>query len=526
MEALLDPTALIGMATLVLIEVVLGIDNLVFIAILSNKLPPEQRQRARVTGLVLALAMRIVLLFTISSLATLTAPLFTVWGQPLSGRDIIHLLGGLFLIFKATIELHEKLEGVRKKNMGPIKYAGYWQVVIQIVILDAVFSLDAVITAVGMANSLPVMVTAVCIAMLLMIIASNRLMNFISSFPTVIVLCLGFLLMIGFSLVLEGLGYHVPKGYLYAAIGFSVLVEACNQMIQANRNKTYAALDPRARVTDAVLSLLGGRPENETIQEGVASVAPKEHELSAFRPQERQMIQRVLRLSDLSVQAVMTHRHDVYWIDVTDPIDVIRNDIRECAYSRIMVCEGGDIDHPIGVLDKKQLADYLLENPGATDFREIVRQPLTLPDTLTMLPAMETLRKERQHTAFIVDDHNIFKGMITLTDLVEAIVGDLPEGPMSREFTYHAEEDGSYILSGAMPVSDIREFIHQLPLPEGDYNTVAGIFLTVNRKLPKAGETINLGDWQLRIEEMHKRRITKVRFTKVGGNWPEGSAAS
>ncbi len=166
MEWLLDPTALAGLATLVLLEVVLGIDNLVFIAILSNKLPPAQRQRARMIGLLLALAVRIVLLFSVSWMVALTNPLFQVFNHDVSGRELILLSGGLFLLFKATVELHEKLEGVRKRNTGNIRYAKFWQVILQIVILDAVFSLDAVITAVGMANSLPVMVTAGILSLL------------------------------------------------------------------------------------------------------------------------------------------------------------------------------------------------------------------------------------------------------------------------------------------------------------------------------------------------------------------------
>ncbi len=230
MELLMDPSIWAGLLTLVVLEIVLGIDNLVFIAILADKLPPKQRDKARLIGLSLALVMRLGLLSVISWMVTLTAPLFSVWGQTFSGRDMIMLVGGLFLLFKATTELHERLEN-RQHDSGHGKgYSSFWVVVAQIVVLDAVFSLDAVITAVGMVEHLWVMMAAVVIAMGVMLLASKPLTNFVNQHPTVVVLCLSFLLMIGLSLVAEGFGFHIPKGYLYAAIGFSVLIELFNQI--------------------------------------------------------------------------------------------------------------------------------------------------------------------------------------------------------------------------------------------------------------------------------------------------------
>ena len=200
MELLMDPQIWVGLLTLVVLEIVLGIDNLVFIAILADKLPPKQRDKARLIGLSLALIMRLGLLSVISWMVTLTKPLFTVMDYAFSGRDLIMLLGGIFLLFKATTELHERLEN-REHDTGQSKgYASFWVVVTQIVILDAVFSLDAVITAVGMVNHLPVMMAAVVIAMAVMLLASKPLTRFVNQHPTVVVLCLSFLLMIGLSL--------------------------------------------------------------------------------------------------------------------------------------------------------------------------------------------------------------------------------------------------------------------------------------------------------------------------------------
>lgn len=193
MEWLADPTAWLGLLTLIVLEIVLGIDNLVFIAILADKLPPEQRDRARVIGLSLALVMRLGLLASIAWLVTLTEPLFEIFGKSFSGRDLIMLGGGLFLLFKATMELHERLEGRMQQHSGSKAYARFWPVVAQIIVLDAVFSLDAVITAIGMVEHLQVMMIAVVISMTLMLLASKPLTAFVNARPTVIMLCLGFL---------------------------------------------------------------------------------------------------------------------------------------------------------------------------------------------------------------------------------------------------------------------------------------------------------------------------------------------
>jgi predicted tellurium resistance membrane protein TerC len=233
MEIFLDPTIWAGLVTLIILELVLGIDNLVFIAILAQRLPTHQRNLACKIGLLLALGMRFILLASISWMATLTDPWIDVFGQSFSGRDMIMLIGGMFLLYKATGEIHGRLEGRGHGDKKSPYKAGFWVVVTQIIVLDAVFSLDAVITAVGMSDHLEVMMLAVTIAILLMIWISSPLTKFVNEHPTVVMLCLGFLLMVGFSLVAEGFGAHIPKGYLYAAIGFSVLIEAFNQYAQA-----------------------------------------------------------------------------------------------------------------------------------------------------------------------------------------------------------------------------------------------------------------------------------------------------
>lgn len=217
MEFLLDPGIWVGLLTLIVLEIVLGIDNLVFIAILADKLPPEQRDKARIIGLSLALLMRLGLLFAIAWLVTLTKPLITVFDWTFSGRDLILLFGGLFLLYKAVSELHERMEGKPEVHVTTnVVYASFTAVVAQIVVLDAVFSLDSVITAIGMVDNIYVMMIAMIVAMVVMLVASKPLTSFVNRHPTVIILCLSFLLLIGISLIAEGFGFHIPKGYIYS----------------------------------------------------------------------------------------------------------------------------------------------------------------------------------------------------------------------------------------------------------------------------------------------------------------------
>src|SRR5678816_1810813 len=227
MDAFLTSDGLLALVTLTFLEIILGVDNVIFISILSGKLPPSQQLRARRTGLLAAMLMRVALLMSIAWIVRLTAPIFTVFSQEISGRDLILLGGGLFLLGKATIEIHERLEGVEGHSSARVA-PSFASVIGQIMLLDIVFSLDSVITAVGMADSVPVMVAAVVMSVAIMMVAAEPISTFVSRHPTVKVLALAFLLLIGVSLVGEGLGLHIPKGYIYFAMGFSVCVELVN----------------------------------------------------------------------------------------------------------------------------------------------------------------------------------------------------------------------------------------------------------------------------------------------------------
>mgnify|MGYP001551383936 CR=1 FL=1 len=243
MDALLNPEIWIALLTLTALEIVLGIDNIVFISILANKLPEDQRDNARRVGILAAMGMRVLLLLGISWVVTLTEPLFEIAGHEFSGRDLILIGGGLFLLGKATWEIHGRMEGDdHVRDTG--KVTSFWSVIAQIMVLDMIFSLDSVITAVGMVDEVWVMITAVIISVIVMLLASGYITRVIDRHPTLKMLALAFLLLIGFTLVADGMGQHIDKGYIYAAMGFALLVELLNIRRSTKMSKPLKMHDP------------------------------------------------------------------------------------------------------------------------------------------------------------------------------------------------------------------------------------------------------------------------------------------
>jgi predicted tellurium resistance membrane protein TerC len=236
LELLASPEAWVALATLTALEIVLGIDNIIFISILVAKLPPEQRKFARTVGLSLAMLTRLLLLFSLAWIMRLTEPLFSIFSYDITGRDIILIGGGLFLIVKAVLEIHNSLEGEVEEEKD-IKVNGLMMVLIQIAILDIVFSLDSVITAVGLVSQVPIMATAIIIAVMVMMFAAKPIGDFVDSHPTIKILALSFLVVVGFTLLIEGFGVHVPKGYIYFAMAFSLGVEMVNIKMRKVKEK-------------------------------------------------------------------------------------------------------------------------------------------------------------------------------------------------------------------------------------------------------------------------------------------------
>jgi CBS domain containing-hemolysin-like protein len=509
-EWMSDPAAWAGLATLIVLEIVLGIDNLVFIAILADKLPEHQREKARLIGLSLALIMRLILLASVAWIVTLTAPLFTVAGLEISGRDLILLFGGLFLLFKGTMELHERLEGHSGPKDGKVEHAVFWQVLVQIVVLDAVFSLDSVITAVGMVQHLSVMMIAVIVAVGIMLLASKPLMAFVSKHPTVVILCLGFLMMIGFSLIVEGLGFHIPKGYLYAAIGFSVLIEAFNQIGRRNRERFMSTGDLRERTASAVLSLLGSRRGESSLGETADVIAERASENELFTPVEHEMIESVLTLADRPAKSVMTHRLDIDWLDIEDSDEELRRKVLESGHSRFPIARGS-LDEFLGVALAKDLLRDFIET-GKIDFERSLRQPLVVHESVNALRLLEQLRQSPLQVAIVLDEYGSVEGMVTATDLLEAIAGDFADDD-EEQLTVEHGEDGSLLVDGWIDIRHVSRLLDSDLVDDADrYSTLAGLILWRLGHLPEQGETFTFGGLSYEVVSLDGRNIDKVRI--------------
>ncbi|WP_376709779.1 TerC family protein [Pseudochrobactrum lubricantis] len=514
MEWIADPNAWIGLVTLIVLEIVLGIDNLVFISILAGKLPPSQRNKARLLGLALALLMRLGLLASISWIVTLTKPLFTIFSFGFSGRDIIMIVGGVFLLAKGTMELHERLEGENAVKEGNPVHAVFWQVIAQIVVLDAVFSLDSVITAVGMVQHLPVMMIAVVVAMAVMMVASKPLMTFVNKHPTVVILCLGFLMMIGFSLVIEGFGYHVPKGYLYAAIGFSILIEAANQVGRHNREKRVTTNDLRERTAGAVLRLLGGgRGSDNALSETVDVIAEHTAAADVFRPEEKEMIRGVLDLADRPVRSIMTPRNEVEWLDLDASEEELRNELRQFAHSRVILARG-QVDEFVGVALTKDLLLYLADS-APIDWQSAMKQPLVVHEHSNVLRVMEQLRGSPVQMAVIVDEHGSFEGVATPTDILEAIAGEFPDEDGDAP-SVETVEDGVWIVDGFTDIRRLSGILDRDLVDEDDrYTTLAGFVLWHLGHIPTGGEKFTAEGFEFEVLTMERRNIAKVKITAL-----------
>jgi CBS domain containing-hemolysin-like protein len=510
MEFLMDPAIWIGLLTLVILEIVLGIDNLVFIAILADKLPPHQRDRARQIGLSLALLMRLGLLAAMSWLVTLTEPLFWLGQLSFSGRDLILLVGGLFLVFKATMELHERMEGNLHQDGPKSAYASFWLVVAQIIILDAVFSLDAVITAVGMVEHLSVMMAAVVIAMGVMIIASKPLTKFVNAHPTVVVLCLSFLLMIGFSLVAEGFGFHIPKEYLYAAIGFSILIETLNQVAWRNQAKNESRLPLRERTADAILNLMGGRR--------MASSAEKSAEVeegeppAAFGEEERFMISGVLTLAERSIRTIMTPRGDISWVDCESDVANVRTQLLDTPHSLFPVCRGS-LDKVIGVVRAKELFTAL-DNGQDLAICAAQYPPIVVQDRIDVIKILGVLRKAKGSLVLVVDEYGTMQGLITPLDILEAIAGEFPDADETPDIV---REGDAWLVKGTADLHLLEQSLGDISLVSQDdeYVTLAGLLLAQQDRIPAVGESFQFGEFRFDIVQTSDRRIELVRISRA-----------
>ncbi|MDT4840024.1 hypothetical protein FQZ97_738320 [compost metagenome] len=358
------------------------------------------------------------------------------------------------------------------------------------------------------------MMIAVVVAMAVMMLASRPLMGFVARHPTVVILCLGLLLMIGFSLVAEGLGFHVPKGYLYAAIGFSILIELFNQLARRNRAKGTYALGRRQRTAQAVLRLLRAKPARQAggqVDEVVALVDGADDE-PAFAPEESTMIERVLSIGGRDVRSIMVPRGDITWLDVADtPQAIVRK--FGSGHSRLPLC-AGEPGNVLGVLHFKDVLP-LLQNPGPIDLVELAREPRYVMETMPVLKVLDALRASCDHMLIVVDEHGVCEGLVTPMDVLTAVAGDLPEHQEDHSEALQLS-DGSWLLDGRLAVGEAARLL-EAPALADDYPdaTLAGCLLRAGGRIPETGDAIAWRDWRFEVTRREGLRIDQVRASPI-----------
>ena len=513
-----DVSTWIGFFTLLILEVVLGIDNLVFVAILANKVKPHLRDRTRILGLSLAVLIRLLMLAMMSYIITLTNPLFYLGEQSVSGKDLVMFAGGLFLLYKATTELHERLEGEVHYTQTTHEriYAAMGVVIAQIVVLDAVFSLDSVITAVHMVEHVIIAMAAVIVAMAVMIWASKPLTEFVDKHPTVVMLCLGFLLMIGFSLVAEAFHFKIPKGYLYAAIGFSIVIEVFNQISQKNRKEhTFRSSTWRRRTADSVLGMMG-------IREDIISKAVHHGENvdddAVFEANEKNMIRSVFTLAERSITAVMTPRRDIEKLDISQDIETQKEQLQNTPFSRLVVIGKAGIEEPLGIVAKKDLLTQFLLS-GSLNINAALKQPLFLPETANVLSALELFRSSGADAALVVDEFGAVLGLVTMKDMLETIAGDFPEDfELENKEAPSIQEnaDETLTVDGSLEYNELAQKIPLPPLPEDtDFHTVAGLLMEEMQDIPDEGDYLDYAGFRFTVAQKDGQRIERINIIAV-----------
>lgn len=508
-----EPSAWVGLFTLVVLEIVLGIDNLLFIAILASKLPVRLQDKARYIGLGLALLTRLGLITAISWVVSLKDPVISMFGLGLSIRDIILIVGGMFLLFKSTSELHEKLEGKDSTASADSDKAvakAFWMVVLQIVVLDAIFSLDSVITAVGMCEHVFIMMFAVIIAMAVMVSLSKFLTAFVSSHPTLVILCLSFLLMIGFSLMADGLHIHVPKGYLYTAIGFSILIEIFNQIARKNNLKLDKNIRNNSRELAAslVLRILGAKSDNQlqNIKESIVS-PPVDN---VFAREEKDLVSRVLGLDSQPIRAIMTSRRDIVMVDIGEPYKEVLGNMVNNSYSHIVVYIGDNKDNPLGFINKTELLEKLIKGHGEVVLKNLVRKPLYIPETVSVLTCIEEMKRAKNYNTFVVDEFGNFEGIVALRDIMEEIAGELPEKSEIQDCVKN--KDGSFDVQGDLALTELERQTG-IYIPAGShYHSVAGFIMETLQILPDVGAQVRIDGCVLTVREVKDHTIELVNL--------------
>ncbi|MCR3756307.1 MAG: putative inner membrane protein [Candidatus Westeberhardia cardiocondylae] len=427
MECLINPSMLVGLLALIILEIVLGIDNIFFIIVLTRKLPPKKRKSARIVGLIFALIMRLGLLSWISWMVTFTKPLFQIFTVSFSGRDLILLFGGIFLLFKTITELHERLKNKIRDKDSEKNYSGFWTIILQIVFLDAIFSLDAAVTAVGMVNNVSIMMIAVIISILIMLHFLDFLTKFINAHQEIIILCLGFLLIIGLSLILEGFGLHVPKGYLYFSIGFSALIELFNQIAFRNFIKYKFFESSKTCTRETILPFMDKICIKSRYYDYIMNINTQNVIYSSFKKfysenKKPLMMNKNFSLYSKTLRSIMTPRNKINWLDCKCSSDELLIQLMNTSHNIFPACNG-KLDQLIGIISAKDIILAIEQGKNIRNF--ISNNPaIVVLEDLNILYLLNKFQQKQNNMFIVCDIYGVVQGLITPVDILKEILGN------------------------------------------------------------------------------------------------------
>ena len=509
MDFFSNPALWAGLIILICIEVVLSLDNLALIDVLAEKLPENQRSRARSAGMLIALGVRVGLLWALWQILIADAPIFTLGEFVFSPRSIMLLCGGAFLIAKATRGLHDRLEGGSPMEDTSSDNTGFWYLTAQIAALDVIFSLDGVAVALGLMDSLGLMVLAVVAAMPIAILLNRKRPLFRLRHPTIQILCLDYIMIVGLVLAADAAGLHIPKGYVYAAIGFSMLVEGGRQILDRRRDLRLGQRSLRLRTAGTVLRLLGS---STTFRKQVSVSSDISPDSMNMTDGARNMLYGVLTLGERHIRSIMTPRPEITWVDMEDTPAEIRDTVRQSPHS-VYPVRRSSTDEVLGVVYGKDIMAVLPE-AGDFDLNGILQPPVFVQDSVGILRLMEVLRATRAKIALITEEYGSVVGLVTPLDILEIIAGEFPEVDEDPDFIPDGEN--CWKVDGGTDLHRLELLLDTDILREnaGDYVTLGGYLMHNLGRLPQPGDTLEEGDLHFEVLEATDRKVDLVRVRK------------
>ncbi|VAX76575.1 TerC family protein [Buchnera aphidicola] len=519
MPSFLDPSILAGLFTLIFLEIILSIDNIIFIAILSKKLPQDQRDKAQYTGLILALFMRCGLLFITSRLVHLTKPILVNKLFVFSAKELILLVGGIFLFIKVILELFHHTFNIVQKKKKPKPSSNFWYVVFQIAVLDAIFSIDSVMTAVGMIDNWFLIIFSVTISTIIMIFLSKILVKFIHSQKTITTLCLSLLLVISINLILESLGIYISPKHLYISIIFAVFIEIINQVKNYNSTIFKKNSTVREKFIDDIHQVIN---KNQKYKKNKI-LNFKKNTLNNYQfinnyvdkkiihPNEINTIINIIKLGDTNLQEIMIPKEKITWININSNYEDIKKIILRTSYKLLPICNN-QLNDVIGIVSSKKLISVIDNNEDIYNF-STQYPPIIIPDTLNIIHIFHILLFSKKNIFLINNEQKGIEGLIKPIDIFKKIIGKFPT--KIYNIPKIILNPNHWIMQGSVKIRLLKEILNlDISKLNKNCSSLADLLIEKCKKIPKTGENIYFSPYHFKILKSNSYQIHLVKITK------------